>query len=140
MQDAVQPFDFDALVVPRTLDAFDYVLTQEQVDRYRRSVDDPDAQFPTLGVKHDVQAFAFMFHKGGVNAETTVELLNPPLIGKRIFVSASVVDKYLRREQQYVIVEARAVDEDERPLENITTTLLLSTKRVGQKWSAKGNE
>ena len=56
------------------------------VDAFRSSVDDPEAPFPTLGVKHDATAFAMVYDDpiGTVNAGNQVEFFNPPIVGKRI--------------------------------------------------------
>jgi hypothetical protein len=135
MNDSERVFDFDTLQVPDELGSFEYVLTQEQLDQYRRAVDDPEAVFPTLAVKHDVQALSFTYHRAGVNAANEVEFLNPPVVGKRITVRARILDKFIRREQPYLLLEAEATDEDGRPIERIKTQLLLRTQRVGEKWS-----
>ncbi len=45
------------------------------------------------------------------------QFFNPPIAGKRIFVKATVADKYIRREKTYLIIEATATDEDGRLIE-----------------------
>jgi len=50
--DERQLLDWDALEIGETFPPFEYVLTQERLDQYRQAVDDPEADFPTLGFKH----------------------------------------------------------------------------------------
>jgi hypothetical protein len=138
MSQAKKTFDFEAVEVGEQLGSFEYVLTQAQVDQYRRAVDDPDAAFTTLAVKHDAAALSAIYAgAGGVNARNEVHFFNPPVPGKRIKVTGKVVDKYVRRDLPYLVVEATAEDEDGRPIEKIRTFLLQRTLRVGEKWSAR---
>ena len=54
-------FDYEKAEVGEDLGSYEYTLTQEMVDAFRSSVDDPEAPFPTLGVKHDATAFAMVY-------------------------------------------------------------------------------
>ena len=38
--------DWDALEVGETFETYEYILTQEMIDNYRKGVMDPDAGFP----------------------------------------------------------------------------------------------
>ena len=53
-------FSYETIEIGEELGSYDYILTQKMVDAFRTSVDDPDASFPTLGVKHDATAFAMV--------------------------------------------------------------------------------
>ena len=112
-------FDYDAAVIGEELGSFDYILTQETLNNYRLSVEDPDARFPTIAVKHDLTAFFMTYddNTGGGNAGNEIEFFNPPLTGKKIKVTARIANKYSRRDKPYLVTEARAVDEDGRLLE-----------------------
>ena len=70
-------FVYDDVVIGEELGSYEYVLTQEMLDNFRASVDDPEAPFPTLGVKHDATAFAMVYDDqiGTVNAGNQVCLL-----------------------------------------------------------------
>ena len=80
----IKEFDYDKLVIGEELGSYEYVLTQEMLDNFRAAVDDPEASFPTLAVKHDATAFAMVYedNTGGVNAGNEVEFFNPPIPGK----------------------------------------------------------
>ena len=131
-------FDYDKIEIGEELGSYEYVLTQEMLDNFRRSVDDPDAAFPTLAVKHDATAFALVYeyNTGGVNAGNEVEFFNPPIPGKTVRVTGRVADKYLRRDKPYLVIEATAVDEDGRLLEKLRTYQMKKPDEVGKKWRA----
>jgi hypothetical protein len=129
-------FDYDKLEIGEELGSYEYVLTQEMLDNFRAAVEDPDAAFPTLAVKHDATAFAMVYedNTGGVNAGNEVEFFNPPIPGKIIRVTGRVADKYLRRDKPYMVIEATAIDEDGRLLEKLRTYQMKKPDEVGKKW------
>ena len=129
-------FDYDKAEIGEALGSYQYTLTQEMLDAFRASVDDPEAPFPTLGVKHDTTAFAMVYDDpvGTVNAGNEVEFYNPPIVGKTIHVTGRISDKYLRRDKPYIVIEATAVDEDDRLLEKLSTYQLKKPDELGKKW------
>ena len=96
----LKEFDYEKLGIGEELGSYEYTLTQEMLDNFRASVDDPEAEFPTLAVKHDATAFAMVYDDkvGTVNAGNEVEFYNPPIPGKKIRVTGRIAEKYLRRE------------------------------------------
>ena len=50
-------------------------------------------------------------------------------------MTARIIDKYVRRDAPYLVVEATAVDEDGRPLESIKSYEMMRPAKVGEKWS-----
>ena len=132
----LKEFVYDQVEIGEELGSYDYVLTQEMLDNFRASIDDPEASFPTLAVKHDATALAMVYDDttGGVNAGNEVEFFNPPIPGKRIFVAGRVADKYLRRDKPYLVIEATATDEDGRLLEKLRTYQMKKPDEVGKKW------
>ena len=135
-QQALKILDYDKLEIGEELGSYEYVLTQEMLDNYRQSIDDPDAAFPTLAVKHDGTALNMVYNDttGGVNAGNEVEFFNPPAPGKTIFVKGRIADKYLRRDKPYLVIEATAVDEDGNLLERLKTYQMKKPDEVGKKW------
>ena len=53
--------DYDKLEIGEELGTYEYLLTQEILDSFRASVEDPEAVFPTIGVKHDATALAMCY-------------------------------------------------------------------------------
>ena len=131
----LRKFEYDKIEIGEELGCYEYLLTQAMLDAFRQAVDDPEAPFPTLAVKHDATAFAMVYEDtiGSVNAGNQVEFYNPPVPGKKINVTARVADKYLRRDKPYLVIEATAVDEDGRLLEKLRTYQLKKPDEMGKK-------
>jgi hypothetical protein len=131
-----KPFNYNEVQVGEEVGSYEYVLTQGMLDSFRKAVDDPEAPFPTLAVKHDATAFAMVYDDttGGVNAGNEVEFFNPPIPGKKVRVTGRIHDKYLRRDKPYMVIEATAVDEDGRLLEKLRTYQMKKPDEVGKKW------
>ena len=127
---------YNDLVIGEPLGSYEYVLTQEMLDNFRESVEDPEAVFPTLAVKHDATALNMVYKDttGGVNAGNEIEFFNPPIPGKKIIVSGRVANKYVRRDKPYLVIEATATDEDGRLLERLRTYQMKKPGEVGKKW------
>ena len=132
--------DYNKLQIGEELGSYEYVLTQEMVDEYRKSVDDPEAVFPTIAVKHDATALGLAYedNTGGVNAGNEMEFHNPPVPGKTIRVTGRIHDKYSRREKPYLVIEATATDEDGRLIEKMRTYQMKKPDEVGKKWHPQG--
>ena len=135
-EEELKVFDYNSVQIGEELGSYEYLLTQEMLDSFRASVDDPDACFPTLAVKHDATALNMVYNDttGGVNAGNEVEFFNPPVPGKRIRVTGRIHDKYLRRDKPYMVIEATAIDEDGRLLEKLRTYQMKKPDEVGKKW------
>ena len=133
-------FDYNAVQVGEELGSYEYLLTQDMVDLYRRAVDDPDAVFPTIAVKHDATSLALSYddQTGGVNAGNEIELHHPPVPGKKIRVTGRIYDKYIRRDKPYLVIEATATDEDGRLIEKMRTYQLKKPEELGKKWHPQG--
>jgi hypothetical protein len=132
----LKTFNYDTAQIGEELGSYEYVLTQEMLNNFRAAVGDPEAAFPTLGVKHDATALAMVYEDktGGVNAGNEVEFFNPPIPGKKIRVTGRIHDKYLRRDKPYLVIEATATDEDGRLLEKLRTYQMKKPDEVGKKW------
>ena len=139
-QSNLPELDYNKLVIGEELGSYEYVLTQEMVDEYRKSVDDPEGVFPTIAVKHDATALGLAYedNTGGVNAGNEMEFHNPPVPGKTIRVTGRIHDKYTRREKPYLVIEATAVDEDGRLIEKTRTYQMKKPDEVGKKWHPQG--
>ena len=137
-QETKKKYSFDDVQDGEELGSFEYVLTQTQVDNYRKSVDDPEARFTTLAVKHDLASLGLIYEGGGgVNARNEAQYFNAPIPGKKIRVTGRIVDHYVRRDLPYLVIEATATDEDGRLIEQIKTYLRQRGERVGEKWAQR---
>ena len=129
------PLDWDSLEVGEVFEKFEYVLSQEMIDEYRRGVMDPEAAFPTISHKVDVRQFNAKYSdNGSVNARCAFHCYNAPVPGKKLTVTAWVADKYLRRGKNYIVTEAVSVDEDGSLIDRVITHELKQPWEVGKKW------
>jgi len=110
---------WQAIPLGDDLGSLDYVLTAQMIADYRRVVDNPDAAYPTVAARHPANLFyrkyAAVMRVPNMGHDS--EYYNPPVADKRITISGRIADKYIRRGNAYIIVEATAVDEDGRLLE-----------------------
>jgi hypothetical protein len=129
---------WESIPVGDDLGTMDYVLTEEMVSDYRRVVDNPTAAYPTVAARHPANLFyrkyAAVMRVPNMGHDS--EYFNPPVAGKRITVSAHIADKYIRRGNAYIIVEATAVDEDGRKIE--TSRLVGLAREVGSQAAHAG--
>lgn len=137
-------FDFEAAEIGEELGSLEYVLTQEMLDNFRASVDDPEAPFPTIAAKHDGAAKRVVYEDeidGGVNARAEIEFYRPPVPGRKIRVTGRIVDKYWRRGKPYLVTEGTAFDEDGNLLEIVRTYHMRKPDEMGKKWQPEsGNQ
>ena len=127
--------DWDAQEVGEPFEKYEYLLTQEMIDDFRKGVMDPEASFPTISHKVDVKQYNAKYRdSGSVNARCAFQCYNPPVAGKRLTVSAWIADKYLRRGKNYIVTEAVSVDEDGRLIDRVITHELKQPSEVGKKW------
>jgi hypothetical protein len=110
---------WESIPVGDDLGTLDYVLTAQMVADYRRVVDNPHAAYPTVAARHPANLFSRKYAAvmRVPNMGHDSEYYNPPVAGKRITISGRIADKYIRRGNTYLIVEATAVDEDGRLIE-----------------------
>ena len=110
---------WESIPVGDDLGTLDYVLTAQMVADFRRVVDNAHAAYPTVAARHPANLFyrkyAAVMRVPNMGHDS--EYYNPPVAGKRITISGRVADKYIRRGNTYLIVEATAVDEDGRLIE-----------------------
>jgi hypothetical protein len=120
MISADEPKDiWDEIPVGEDLGAMEYILTAEMIADYRRVVGNPNAAYPTVAARHPANLF-YRKYKPLMRVPNTghdSQYFNPPIPGKKLIVTAMIADKYIRREKKYIIVEAKAVDEDGRLIE-----------------------
>ena len=133
-------FNYDDVEIGEELGSYEYELTQEMIDLYRKAVDDPGAVFPTIAVKHDATSLALAYddQTGSINAGNEIDLHNPPVPGKKIRVTGRIHDKFIRRDKPYLVIEATATDEDGRLIERMRTYQIKKPEELGKKWHPQG--
>lgn len=118
-EDAATSKVWESIPVGDDLGSLDYVLTAQMIADYRRVVDNPHAAYPTVAARHPANLFyrkyAAVMRVPNMGHDS--EYCNPPVADKRITITGRIADKYVRRGNAYLIVEATAVDEDGRLIE-----------------------
>jgi hypothetical protein len=124
---------WESIPVGDELGSLDYVMTAEMIADYRRVTDNPLAAYPTIAGRHPARLFYRKYKEvmRVPNSGHDSEYFNPPIAGKRITISGRIVDKYIRREKPYLIIEATAIDEDGRLIE--VSRLVGLARQVGQR-------
>ncbi len=119
MADEVRHEVWESIPVGDDLGSLDYVMTEQMIADYRRVVDNPNAAYPTVAARHPARLFYRKYKEvmRVPNSGQDSEYFNPPIAGKRITITGRIVDKYIRRDKPYLIIEAKAVDEDGRLIE-----------------------
>jgi acyl dehydratase len=103
----------------------EYLLTPELAQEYATGIEDSNPWHlehspfggpvanPILIVAQHVRLFKTKHATAGnVHTRHETQFLNPARIGKKIKVSGKLVDKYIKRGREYLVMECRSVDED----------------------------
>jgi acyl dehydratase len=103
----------------------EYILTPELARDYAEGIDDRNPWYleqspfggpvanPLLIVAQHARLFKTKYATAGnVHTRHETQLLNPARIGKVIKVYGKLVDKFLKRGREYLVMECRSVDED----------------------------
>lgn len=137
------PWLWDQVSVGDELDTYEYIVTAEMLACYRVVVDNPSAAYPTVAGRHPLRAFNEKYGKQTLmNVGVEAQYFGEVRPDRRLRVTARIVDKYMRRDKPYIIVEARTVDEDGRLIE-ISRVIGMTAKpekalftEVAKKWNA----
>jgi acyl dehydratase len=105
--------------------ADEYVLTPELARDYTEGVEDANPWYveqspfggpvanPILLVAQHARLFKTKYATAGnIHTRHETQFLNPARLGKTIKVYGKLVDKYVKRGREYLVMECRSVDED----------------------------
>lgn len=67
-----------------------------------------------------------------VPSRTEHMLMNPARVGKRLFARGKIIDKYIKRGREYVVVQSVIFDEDDLEIRQCVDHVLLSLERTSQ--------
>ena len=126
---------FDNIHVGDEFGPVEYVVTQENIDRFRKAVGNPKANYPTVSKRHAATLLETRYaYGGGINAGHESTNINPPTMGKKLKVYGKIPDKYIRRDKPYVMLAEYTIDEDGREIESAIHRSLRDPKECGKKW------
>jgi acyl dehydratase len=122
--DDKQPMVFEDLPIGEEF-ADEYVLTPDLARDYAEGIADVNSWYlehspfggpvanPILIVAQHARLFKTKYiTAGNVHTRHETQFLNPARIGKVIKVYGKLVEKYLKRGREYLVMECRSVDED----------------------------
>jgi acyl dehydratase len=102
-----------------------YLLTPELAQEYAAGIEDVNPWYlaqspfggpvanPILLVAQHARLFKTKYSTAGnVHTQHDTLFLNPARIGKRINIYGKLVEKYIKRGREYLVMECRSVDED----------------------------
>ena len=70
---------------------------------------------------------------GSIHAKQSWDFKNPAMSGKKVTLTVSVIDKYIKRGRNYIVMELVAVDEDGVEICRGRHTSLMSLQRGSEK-------
>jgi len=145
---------YTGLRLGQELDSMEVVFTEEDVRAFAAAIGDENPWYleaspfgqpvchPAITADLAIRLFQQSSSKilgdnapprAGIHAKAERRYTNPLPVGKRLTLQGKVVEKYIRRDRYYVVVEVWVVDEDGRNIVRIEDTLLLSPVRISEK-------
>src|SRR5665213_249567 len=126
LEDGMKSPTFDQIVIPEIFDPVKILVDEKKVNRFAFTQDDYDEWFLTSGssskrigpaglLANDLlQMFTTKYAPSqvvGLHTEEQLWFHHPVLVGEVVTLSAKYVDKYEKRGQGYVVMEAEARSE-----------------------------
>ena len=123
--------DYEKLEVGEEYGPIEYKLTAAKLDLYRMAVSDPDAIFATIASKDYANLLRTRYTLGEVvNARHETRYHHPPALNEVIRTSGRLVNRYLKRERPFIVVETVSSGEGGRLLVESRTTLALGRPKT----------
>ncbi len=118
--------DYDRLQLGEVFGPIVYRLTPAKLDLYREAVSDPEAIFATIASKDYANLLRTRYILGDVvNARHDTRYYHTPRPGGEIRTTGRLVDRYVKRDRQFITVETISTDEAGDVLVESRTTLAL---------------
>ena len=102
----------------------EYAVTNDLVEKFAQALDYPAVWLdpPSSGARvnpiicdrdgYRVYQTKYIPPLGTLHAKQEFEYLNPPRLGKKVRVTAKIVDRYVKKDREYTVMESLSVDED----------------------------
>ncbi len=118
MSNEVRDWLWDRVQIGERLQPFEYIVSEEMLAAYRDTVENPTAAYPTVAGRHPLRAFVQTFGKQTLmNVGIEAEYFGAVRPGSILRVEAVIVDKYIRRDKPYIVVESTTTDDSGRLIE-----------------------
>jgi acyl dehydratase len=139
-----KPFKWEEIEPPIDLGTLEYLITEENLEYHRKAVEWPEAFQVTNEMKPVAMVMSARYYsepgERHINVRHNIEYFNPMVPGKKILISVKLVDKYIKRDKPYIVLETDVWDEDGRHIEKYTRTRMTEAPKLGQKWWGKASK
>jgi 3-hydroxybutyryl-CoA dehydratase len=120
-----KPFDYDTIAIGEVLGQKEVLITDDMVRTCAGAIESAHPWYfeaspfggriapPTIFDNDTLRMLDEQYERfGSVHAKQAWEFKHPARIGTTVTLTVTVVDKYVRRERPYLVMELLAVDED----------------------------
>lgn len=120
-----KPFDYDTIAIGEVLGQKEVLITDDMVRTCAAAIESAHPWYfeaspfggriapPTIFDNDTLRMLDEQYERfGSVHAKQAWEFKHPARIGKKVTLTVTVVDKYVRRERPYLVMELLALDED----------------------------
>jgi hypothetical protein len=135
---------FDEIVVGQEFDPYPYEVTEEVVREYCHDWDDQNPWYSHSSpfgypvappaVMAGLTGFRLLGSKfqarATIGAQTAHKNLGPLRVGQTMITKGRIIDKYIKRGLEYVVIASTSYDESGTPIRESTDHILLSMERV----------
>jgi 3-hydroxybutyryl-CoA dehydratase len=118
-------FDYETIEIGEVLGRKEVLITDEMVRTCAHAIESTHPWYfedspyggriapPTIFDNDTLNMLDEQYERfGSIHAKQAWEFKHPARIGKKVTLTVRVIDKYVRRERPYIIMELVAVDED----------------------------
>lgn len=131
----MEKLTYDTARPGEELGPIEYKVTAEKLAAYRSAVADPGAVLLTIGSKDYSHLLATKFERSSrINAKHEAWYSGAAEVGGMLTTRGRIVDKYVKRDREFIVVETWTEDESGRELVRSRTTLSIG-KRTGAEGS-----
>jgi 3-hydroxybutyryl-CoA dehydratase len=137
-----KPFDYDTIAIGEVLGQKEVLITDDMVRTCAGAIESShpwyfeDSPFggrvapPTIFDNDTLRMLDEQYERfGSVHAKQAWEFKHPARIGTTVTLTVTVVDKYVRRERPYLVMELVAVDKDGNEICRSLHTSLMTMHR-----------
>jgi len=137
-----KPFHYDTIQIGEVLGEQDVRITEAMIRTCAEAIESSHPWYfddspyggriapPTIFDNDTLRILDEQYERfGSIHARQAWEFKRPVRLGRRVHLTVRVVDKYMRRDRPYLVMELLAVDEDGLELCRSTHTSLMTLQR-----------
>lgn len=137
-----QPFNYDTIHIGEVLGETEVLITDEMIRTCAQAIESTHPWYfedspyggriapPTIFDNDTLRILDAQYERfGSIHAKQAWDFTYPARLGKKVTLTVRVVDKYVRRDRPYLVMELVAVDEDGLDLCRSTHTSLMTLQK-----------